>query len=103
LRCTSNIARVVDHDVEPAEMLESVVDDGLAAAARRDVLAGCHRPAALAFDLRDDVLEPVGCRRAVDDDRRPAPGELERVAATEAPPGPRDDGDLTGQRDVHDP
>src|SRR6202035_1325563 len=101
-------ARVVDEDVDAAELVpgpgEHPVDVGIVA----DVTEVGDGPAAAALDHLHDPGSVVTLARTVDPtaevvhhDGRPVPGELDRVPAPDAVSRASDDGDLSLQQPGH--
>ena len=103
---------VVHHDVDAAERVERALHDRGAALGGGDRVGVAHRLAAGVDDLGDDLLGR-GRRAAgavdraaevVHHDARAAPGELERVAASETTAGAGDDRDLSVEAErIHAP
>src|SRR5580704_15885966 len=93
---------VVDQDVEAAKGVDGLVDHVLAAFPRTDVVAVDRGLSATLFDEGDHVLGRVLVGRrvrerpsdVVDDDPGALARQEERLLASDAPPGSRDDGNL---------
>ena len=94
-------ARVVDQDVEPAEGLDRGVDEALRALPIGDAVAVRHGLATHRLDLVDDVVRGTSrlpgavhlAAEVVHDDLCTVRRQHQRVLATDAPAGARDDRD----------
>ncbi len=99
-RCAAHIARVVDQDVDAAELAQGRLDDRLTALGRRHRFRAGHRLTTGLGDLADDragrpgVGTVAGERAAdvVDHDLGPAFGQQQRVLAAKPAAAAGDDG-----------
>ena len=85
-------AGVVDHDVNPAELLDGGVDQALEVIHLADVGLDADRPFAQCHDLSFEILRGLLVRHVVDDDVGAGGGETEHHSLSDATVSTGDDG-----------